>query len=145
MIKIRKQLSVYVKNCPSELARICQTFHRSGVNILGFTAVDSDDHVVNRFVVDQPEMASELLEQQGMVVVDNRVLTVEFDRRLPDISAIADRLASARINIGYAYYSQNCEADSSRGAFLVMRVNQPRKALRVLLVEESSTAGMVGT
>ncbi len=132
MVELKRQLSVYVRNQPGELADICALFDQEEITIIGFTVADTVDHAVVRFLVDRPSRAQKVLENEGMLVVDNLVLTVRLDNNLNNIGAVAETLSEAGINIGYGYYSIS-SAGKSTGSLLVAKVSEPRRAQDVLL------------
>ncbi len=132
MVELKRQLSVYVRNQPGELADICTLLKQADIKIIGFTVADTVDHAVVRFLVDRPSRAQKVLENEGMLVVDNLVLTVRLDKNLENIGEVAERLAEAGINIGYAYYS-SANAGANSGSLLVAKVSEPRRAQDVLL------------
>ncbi len=142
MLRLRKQLSVYVKNKPGELARICGRFRNNDVNVLGLTVADTVDHAVDRFIVDKPEMAQKVLEDEGLLVVDNDVLTLELNDGPGNISEFANRLSQAGINIEYAYYTVS-PLEYEAGSFLVAKVSDPYEAREVLTATEQKR--LVGT
>ena len=53
MIKIEKQLAVFLDNRPGLLAKTCEEFQKSKINILALSVLDNVDHVVVRMVVDK--------------------------------------------------------------------------------------------
>ncbi len=141
MIRETVQLSVYVKNKPAELARLCSKLGEGQINVQGFAAVNSENHVINRFIVDRPVVAQKLLAEAGLLVVDNRVLTVDFDNRLPGISEIAARLARFDVNICYAYYTTVPGRLPAAGALLVLRVDDIPGTFRALALEQKKLVG----
>ncbi|MFP4686939.1 MAG: ACT domain-containing protein [bacterium] len=129
MIKIREQLSVYMRNAPGELARICHRLADADINILGITVADTVDHAVDRLILDDPERARQLLEDEGLLVVTTKVLTIDLENKPGQLAAVAERLACCNINIEYAYCTVS--PDQEKG-FLVIKVSDPLRVLELL-------------
>ena len=72
-MEITKQLAVFLDNRPGALARVCEAFEEKGINIHALTTSDTVDHSVVRMVVDDPQSAIWLLEENGGMVVEDEV------------------------------------------------------------------------
>ncbi len=129
MIRIREQLSVYMKNKPGELAKICRKLADEEINILGITVADTVDHAVDRLILDKPDKARQILEDEGLLVVDTKVLSIDLENKPGQLAEISDRLACCDINIEYAYCTVS--PDQEKG-FLVIKVSDPTRALELL-------------
>ncbi len=128
-MRVDKQLAVFLENVPGTLARMCEALAQKGVNVLALTISDTVDHAVVRIVVDKANEALGILEDAGMLVVENDVLVAEVPNRPGALAEIAGKLADSDVNIEYAY----CTAgrDQTEGT-LVLRVRDPRKAIDAL-------------
>jgi len=124
-----KQLSVFLANKPGALARLYHSFARAKVNLIAITVSDTVDHAVVRMVVDDPERAEALLEQHGVLVVDNDVLAIRLTNKPGALAQLAEKLANAKVNIEYAYGTAGTGKNSS---LLILRVNNLAKARKVL-------------
>lgn len=128
-MKIQKQLSIFLDNRPGTLARVCSTLAQNGINLLALTIADSIDHAVVRIVVSDSRKATHLLGNAGILVLEKNVVTIPISNRAGSLGWIAKQLASAKINIEYAYCT--AEKDQAKG-LLVMRTSDARKTLQVL-------------
>ena len=128
-MEITKQLAVFLDNRPGTLARVCEALAESKVNILALTTSDTVDHSVVRMVVDDPQTAVWLLEEHGAMVVEDDVVLVEGNNKSGSLADIARTLRDAKVNIEYLYCAT---PPTSRKGLLVLRVDDPAKALKAL-------------
>jgi hypothetical protein len=128
-MEIVKQLSVFLENKPGILAAVCEELAVAKINILALTISDTTDHAVVRMVLSDPRKALILFEERGVLVVENNVLSIENSNKPGALAAIAQRLTKAKLNIEYAYLAT---APGAKKGMLIMRVNNTKKALRVL-------------
>lgn len=126
---ITKQLAIFLENRPGTLARVCDALAENKINIYAISTSDTVDHTVMRMVVNDYRKALHVFEQHGTLVVEDDVLMVEGNNKPGSLSKIAHKLAKARINIEYAYCAT--PPDAKKG-LLVMRVNDAKRALKVL-------------
>jgi len=128
-MEITKQLAVFLDNRPGTLARVCDALAESKVNILALTTSDTVDHSVVRMVVDDSQTAVWLLEEHGAMVVEDDVVLVEGNNKSGSLADIARTLRDAKVNIEYLYCAT---PPTSRKGLLVLRVDDPAKALKAL-------------
>jgi hypothetical protein len=126
---ITKQLAIFLDNRPGTLARVAQALAEAKVNIYAFTTSDTVDHTVVRMVVSDYRKALHLFEEHGTLVVEDDVLMIEGNNQPGSLARIAQRLADAKVNIEYGYCATPPDA---RKGLLVLRVREPRKALKAL-------------
>ena len=124
-----RQLSIFLANKPGTLAEVCDELANAKINIFALSISDTTDHSVVRLVVSDPQKASHLLGERGVLVVDNDVLLIENATKPGTLATIAQRLAKAKINIEYAYLATS---PSSKKGLAVIRVSETKKALKVL-------------
>jgi hypothetical protein len=80
-------------------------------------------------VVSDARAAIALFESRGTLVIENDVLMIENDNRPGSLSRITKTLSANKVNIDYAYLAS---MPSAKKGLLILRVNDPKKALRVL-------------
>ncbi len=134
-MEIATQLAIFLENRPGALARVCEALGEAGINIQAISASDTVDHTVVRLVLSDPRRALFMLEEHGMLVVENEVLLVDGANRPGALAAITRSLARARINIEYLYCAT---APKSKTGLLVLRVSNPRKAMTALAAEPAA-------
>jgi len=128
-MRIAEQLSLFIANKPGTLAAVCDALAGAKINIYGLTISDTVDHAVVRLVVSDTRKALALFESRGTLVVENDVLMIENDNKPGSLSQIANVLSMHKINIEYAYLAS---MPSAKKGLLILRVKDPRKALKLL-------------
>jgi len=128
-VKIVEQLSLFIVNRPGTLAAVCDALAEARVNIYGLSIADATDHAVVRMVVSDPRKALHVFEAHGTLAVESDVLMIENEHRPGMLSRIASTLATHKVNIEYAYLAS---LPTAKKGLLIMRVNDAKKALRVL-------------
>lgn len=129
IVKIVKQLSVFLENRPGTLAKMCQELARAKINILALSVSDAVDHAVVRMVVDQPDKALHLLGEHGVLAIERDVLMLEGRNKPGELATIARKLARHKVNIEYAYTATPPGAESG---VMVLRVADMKRAAKVL-------------
>ena len=129
MVKVEKQLSIFVENRPGGLAKICGTLAEAGINILALTIHDTVDHAIIRLLADRPVKALLILEQLGLYILESDVVVLDLDNRPGALAEVARRLARADINIEYAYCSAS---EHQPHGSLVLRTDEPERTLELL-------------
>jgi hypothetical protein len=129
MVKITKQLSVFLENRPGALAKICGVLAEAKLNVLALSVHDTVDHAIVRLIVDQYIKALLLLEQQGLYILEQDVVLVSLDNRPGNLAELAQKLARADVNIEYAY----CTAiDRQEEGCLVLKTDSPERTVELL-------------
>lgn len=133
MLDVRKQISIFLANRPGTLADVTSSLDNQNINILAMTVSDTVDHAVVRMLVDKPGEAVHRLEDQGLLVVENDVLTVDLENEPGALASLANRLADHEINIEYAYCTAN---PSQKKGMMIIRMSDPEHALELLKSDE---------
>jgi hypothetical protein len=128
-MQITRQLALFLDNRPGMLARVCDALSVANINIYAISTSDTVDHAVVRMVVSDPDKAMYVFEEHGTLVVEDDVLMITGDNKPGSLSKIAHKLATAKINIEYAYCAT--PPDAKKG-LLILRVSDAKKALKVL-------------
>lgn len=136
-MEIARQLSIFLNNEPGTLAEVCDELAKHEINIFALSISDTCDHSVIRMVVSDPKKASYLLEDRGVLVVENNVLVLENANKPGTMGGIARRLGKAGINIEYAYLATSPTAESGMA---VIRVSDTKKAAKLLTKREEKAA-----
>lgn len=129
MVKVEKQLSIFLENRPGGLAKICGTLAEADINILALTIHDTVDHAIIRLLCDRPVKALLLLEQLGLYILESDVVVYEISNKPGSLGEVARKLARADVNIEYAY----CTALAHQGAgSLILRTDELDRTLELL-------------
>lgn len=128
-IQIAQQIAIFLENRPGMLARICEALSKEKINIFAISTSDTVDHIVIRMVVSDTARAMRLFEERGTLVVSTDVLMLDGNNRVGSLASIAQALADGKVNIEYAYSATSPHAQKG---LLVLRVSDPKKALKIL-------------
>ena len=129
MMQLATQLALFVENRPGMLARVCDALSEAEINIYALAISDTVDHSVVRMVVSDTHKALLLFEERGTLVIDTEVLLIQADNKPGTLTKIAQKLGEASINIEYCYFAT---PPGARKGLLVIRVSEPKKALKIL-------------
>ncbi len=129
MVRVEKQLSIFLENRPGGMAKICGTLSESGINILALSIHDTVDHAIIRLLADRPVKALLILEQLGLYILESDVVVLELDNRPGALAEVARKLARADINIEYAYCSAT---DHQSTGCLILRTDESERTLELL-------------
>ncbi len=129
MIKIEPQIAVFLDNRPGMLLRTCQALSADHINILALSILDTVDHAIVLMIVDKPKEAEQTLSRIHAVVQVRDVIVMELPNKVGALADVAERLATAGINMEYAY----CTAivPDSAGA-LILRTNDLEATINAL-------------
>ena len=118
------QISVFVESRPGHLGRAMKVFSDNGINVRGFSASDTGEYGIVRFIVDKPEEAERLLRESGAAVRTSDVLCIELEDRPGSLERVLVTMAEHGINVSYCY--------SMIGTYIVFAVNDREAAEKAL-------------
>jgi hypothetical protein len=127
-----KQLSVSLVNKPGRLAAMLGGLSKEKVNFRALTVMDSGDRGTVRFVPDNIDAATKVLEEMNIRFDATEVLLVEVPSQSGAFRNICEKLAAEHLNIDYAYLSFNAGRGTKAGVSAVIKVNDLTKAQQVL-------------
>ena len=126
-----KQVSVFLENKPGRLANVLLALAREKVNIAALTVMDSHEHSVLRFVVDDLDKARMVLKELSTPFAESEVLVVDLRNQPGELAHVCELLGAEHINIEYAYCSSGGRNGKTVGIF---KVSNAGKAMKVLYV-----------
>lgn len=98
-----KQLSVFLENKAGELSDFTHALSTNGISIKSILLADSTDFGLVRTIVDNPEKAKAILEEEGFSVRFTDVFGVKIQDVVGSFDNVVKALAEASINILYTY------------------------------------------
>jgi hypothetical protein len=134
-----KQLSVSLVNKPGRLASMLTALNKGKVSFRALVVMDSGDRGTVRFVPDDFQAAAEVLDRISMGYDATDVLLVDVPKQPGAFRKICERLAADHLNIDYAYSSFVSEGGGKGGCLAVIKVNDLKKAQRVLGENEAAS------
>ena len=85
------------------MTRALDVFAEGGINVRGFSAGDTGEYGIVRFIVDKPEEAIDLLTQRGAAVRASQVLCVRLDDFPGELRRVLRIMADLSLNVVYCY------------------------------------------
>ena len=98
-----RQVSVFLERRPGHLRRVLDAFEDADVNVRGYSASDTGDYGIVRFVVDDPVRALAVLTDIGAACSSSEVLCVRLDDEPGELARVMGIMADCGINVSYSY------------------------------------------
>ncbi|MDD3324287.1 MAG: ACT domain-containing protein [Sulfurospirillaceae bacterium] len=125
-----KQLSVFLENRAGELSDFTHVLSKNNISIKSILLADSTDYGLVRTIVDNPEKAKTILEDEGFSVRFTDVFGVKIDDIVGSFDKVVTVLANEKINILYTYSFY----ESNTGIFIFsVEKNRLEDAINALL------------
>lgn len=96
------QLSVFTENKVGRLLELVKLFEDQNVHVVALTSLDASEISITRFVLDDPQKAKDLLEEQAISFAETHLLVVEVNA-MTDLHKVLACLLQTEINIHYIY------------------------------------------
>ena len=123
------QISVFIENKPGRLAEMIDLLAENGVDIRALSVADTADFGILRLIVNDPELATRTLQEQGVTVTKTQVIGVKLSDTTGALSKVLALLAKAQIAVEYAYAFIT---HSRNEACVVLRVEDNERAISTL-------------
>jgi hypothetical protein len=98
-----RQLSVFLENRVGQLLRITRLLEDEPVHILGMSVDASVDCAIVRLLVDNPDLAHQILIDARFALSESEVVVVELPPGKRGILTICSALIAGEVNINYVY------------------------------------------
>mgnify|MGYP002674942947 CR=1 FL=1 len=120
-----RQISIFLENRPGQLSQICRDLANVNVNIATLSLADPSDFGIVRMIVDDHELARDVLTDCGHVVNVSKVVAVCVPDRPGGMAGVMTVLDAAGVNITYSYAFAFHKGEK---AVLVFRFDDNKKA-----------------
>jgi hypothetical protein len=97
-----KQFSVFTANRLGRLHEIVRSLSSQEVHVLALTVLDTTDSAILRLVVDDPDQARSILQENGFAFTESDLLVVQLTATT-ELPALMNGLLEAEINVNYLY------------------------------------------
>ncbi|MEW6250389.1 MAG: acetolactate synthase [Planctomycetota bacterium] len=124
-----RQLSIFLENRVGQLLRITRLLEDEPVHILGLSVDASVDCAIVRLLVDDPDLAHQILTDARFALTESEVLVVPLPDSKRGILEICSALIAGEININYVY---TVWAGPDRQPCLAIQVDDTHNAIPVL-------------
>ena len=125
-----KQISIFIPNKKGSLSQLTDILIAHNIDIRAIAVFDTAEFGILRIVVDDPDRAVELLNQEGIVAKVSRVIAVEPEDKPGSLNNIFAILRDADINIEYIY---SFIMRKNEMPYVVLKVDQQEKAVDELI------------
>jgi hypothetical protein len=123
------QISVFLENKSGRLANVTRVLGEYQIDISALSIADTANFGILRLIVNDPEKAYEILENEGFTVHKTSVIAVSVEDKPGGLSPILELLQEKNIGVEYMY----AFVGKSKGkAMVILRVEDSRKALLLL-------------
>ena len=123
------QLTVFVENKQGVLVAITDKLAENNINIRALSIAETAEFGILRLIVDQPDLARDVLTESGVIVRISEVIAVAMDDAPGGAGGILHLLSEAGINVEYMYA---CVGRLSGKAIMIIRTDDPIKAANIL-------------
>jgi hypothetical protein len=96
------QFSVFTPNRLGRLHALTNLLGSKNVHILALTILDTTECAIIRVVVDDPDMARRLLQEQDFAYAESKLVVTELSST-EDLNKLVAALLEAELNINYMY------------------------------------------
>jgi len=125
-----KEIVIELSNKPGELAKVCDSLGRVGVNIVSLVGEGNATGAgVVRLITADENTAVKTLTQHGFKIKTTEVMTLKLDDRQGELAKVTLRLAHAGINVD-SIYILNKEKGLTELALAVNNEKKAREALK---------------
>jgi len=124
-----EQISVFLENKSGRLAEVTNILSRAGVNIRALSLADTADFGILRLIVNQGDLAKQVMKENGFTVGKTEVVALEVPDRTGGLAEILKILHEAGINVEYMYAFVQRSGDN---AVIIFRFDELDKAISVL-------------
>lgn len=98
-----KQISVFLENKKGRLSQVTACLKDAGMDLRALSIADTADFGILRFVVNDPDGAYLLLQDQGFTVSVTEVIAVEIADQPGALAEVLAILDDADVNVEYLY------------------------------------------
>ena len=124
-----EQISIFLENKSGRLAEVTNILSRAGVNIRALSLADTADFGILRLIVNQGDLAKQVMKEHGFTVGKTEVVALEVPDRPGGLGEILKILHESGINVEYMYAFVQHSGDN---AIIIFRFDEPDKAIPIL-------------
>ena len=124
------QISVFLENTPGQLAEFTRLLEKAQIDMRALSIAETQDFGILRLIVDDPYKTVSVVKDAGYICSITPVLAVEITDKPGSLVKMLTALSGGGVNIEYTYAFTARKKDM---AYMVLRVNDSDKAVRVLM------------
>ncbi len=130
-----KQVSVFIENKVGNLEEVIDAIAENDIDIYALSLADTTDFGILRMIVSDPDKAKEVLKEKGLIVKRTEVIAVTVEDKPGGLTKTLDKMRDNEINIEYMYAFIG---KNEKGATVVMKVDKPDEAVKILSVIDAT-------
>ena len=119
-----KQISVFVENKSGRTSEIIEVLGNAGIDISALSLADASEFGVLRLIVDDPEKAKKVLNENGVVVRISDVMAVQIPNKPGGLSETLKKLSEKGLNVEYMYAFVENKADTATFVFKTDKLDE---------------------
>ena len=124
-----KQLSIFVENEIGSLRSVTTVLKDNDINIKAIATFDSPEFGILRIIVDKPELAREILVEEGFFVKLTNVIAVNLQDKPGELDKVLKVIEEAGLNLNYIY---SFVIRESKTPLMVMHIDDLEIAKQIL-------------
>ncbi len=128
------QISVFLENKPGQLAEFTRLLEENQIDMRALSIAETQDFGILRLIVDDPYKTVNVVKDAGYICAVTPVLAVELSDKPGSLVKLLTALGEGGINVEYSYAFFARKKDV---AYMVFRVNDPEKAVGVLIQNQA--------
>lgn len=134
---ILKQVSVLIENKKGSLAEITALLKDNDINIRAIAAFDTPGYGILRMIVDLPEKAKDILDQNdyGATLID--VIAVELEDQKGALHEVLSILEKEDLQVEYIY---SFVIRKKASPLMIIKVNDLEQAIKILIGKDIKIA-----
>lgn len=129
VIAVIKQISVFLQNEKGRLEKLINILSENDLNIRALSIADTEEFGVLRLIVNDPEKAKKVLNENGFRVSETEVIAVEVPDVTGGLAGALNKLTEKDINIEYMYAFLAKKSDFANVIFRVEDITRAEKVL----------------
>ena len=133
------QISVFLENKSGRLADVTKALADGEINLRAMTIADTADFGILRLIVNNPEKAAKILEDNGFTIRITKVLGIEIEDKPGGLHKIMELFKENGLNIEYLYASLENKNNKAVVIFKVEDIN-----LGLKIIEGNSLVAISG-
>lgn len=122
-------LSVFLENNPGKLERITKILSDNSINLRAMSLASSGEFGVMKLLVDNPEKAFEVLQQNKLTVTKRQITAVVVDNVPGSFNRLLNKLSQNNINIEDCY---GFLLSDGKTAAIIMEIDNTPNASQLL-------------
>ena len=130
-----KQVSVFIENKVGNLEEVIDAIAENDIDIYALSLADTTDFGILRMIVSDPDKAKAVLKEKGLIVKRTEVIAVTVEDKPGGLTKTLDKMRDNEINIEYMYAFIG---KNEKGATVVMKVDKPEEAVKILSVVDAT-------